>query len=114
MMRQFINIVESQGMTLYHVTPKKNVPSIIRDGLIPQVGDRSAAMAETPAIYLFPSREHAEDAVMNWLGDEFEDEELTLLKVTVHPSDVHQSEASYEVTVQQTISTDAIEVVGDI
>lgn len=113
-MREFINIVEGQGMALYHVTPTINIPSIMRDGLVPQVGDRSTAMAETPAIYLFPSREHAEDAVMNWLGDEFEDVPLTLLKVSVDPSIIQRSGADYEVTIHHTIDPNAIENVGEL
>lgn len=67
---------------LYHVTPSVNIDSILRNGLIPQIGDRSKAAAEKkPAIYFFCSKEDMEQALWNWLGEEFEDVEITVLIV---------------------------------
>ena len=70
---------------LYHATPTRNLKSIMKTGLVPNIGDRSSKITgEQSGIYLFPTVEAAEDAVMNWLGDEFdEDEPLTMLKVNV-------------------------------
>jgi hypothetical protein len=69
---------------VFHVTPTKNVPQIMQQGLVPQLGERAVALGENaPAVYTFPSKDHAVDAVTNWLGDHFpESEPLALLGVT--------------------------------
>lgn len=66
---------------LYHVTPLVNLPSILMNGLQPQIGERSALIGEsTENVYLFTSSDACETALMNWLGDEFEDVELAVLE----------------------------------
>ncbi|HDS1721752.1 hypothetical protein NPS53_09585 [Pseudomonas putida] len=66
---------------LYHVTPLANLPSIFSNGLVPQIGERSALHGESSEnLYLFTSAEACETALMNWLGDEFEDVELAVLE----------------------------------
>lgn len=76
--------------TLYHATYQKNLLSIEKDGLLLQVGERSALMNEAPGIFLFPNYEDCKDALMNWLGecfDEFgEEEPVITLEVTL-PAD---------------------------
>lgn len=69
----------------YHVTPLKNLVAIQRDGLKPIIGARARKLGEgKAAIYLFASICDAEDALMNWLGQEFsEDACLALLAVKV-------------------------------
>jgi len=63
----------------YHVTRSGNVPSIMKGGLTPSKPDD---MQDVEGIYLFKSIIGAEDALMNWLGDRFdEDDPLTLLRV---------------------------------
>jgi len=55
---------------LYHVTTAEALPSILAEGILPQVGPRSSELGETlPAIYCFPSLEAVEDALCGWLGD---------------------------------------------
>lgn len=68
---------------VYHVTPTKNLPSILKNGLDPTVGPRASQIpGETRAIYVFPDRETTYDAIMNWLGDQFEEsEDLALLEI---------------------------------
>ena len=67
----------------YHVTKSVNVQSILRKGLIPQTGERSAKL-DDHGVYLFNHKTTLEDALMNWLGDEFdEDEKLTVLLVNL-------------------------------
>lgn len=67
---------------LYHVTPSSNVDSIRKSGLVPQIGERSkAAGEESPAIYLFASKEEMEQACWSWLGEEFENESIAVLEV---------------------------------
>lgn len=67
---------------LYHVTPTDNLTSVLQFGLVPQIGDRSTLLGENSKnIYLFTSAEACETALMNWLGDEFEDVELVVLEL---------------------------------
>ena len=68
----------------YHVTPAKNVKWIMQDGLVPSIGSASSSYGEEEErIYLFPSKIDAEDAAMNWLGDQYESEILALLQVDI-------------------------------
>lgn len=75
--------------TLYHVTLMDNVESILKDGLIPQIGARSAEYGELfNAVYMFPNIEDMECALGQWLGDWYndnygEDTPLAVLEVTV-------------------------------
>src|SRR5208282_6194720 len=83
----------------YHVTPTANVPRIMSEGLIPQRGPRSKRMADH-GIFLFEDMETMEDALSNWLGDEFEeDEPLTLLGVELPPDAKNRTDdsADYEI-----------------
>ena len=59
-------------MTFFHVTRAENLSDIMRGGLVPSIGARSQAAKERhPAVFLFSSRDAMEDALMNWLGEEF-------------------------------------------
>jgi hypothetical protein len=70
--------------TYYHVTPKENLSSIMQNGLIPHVGERTKELNESKAVFLFPTEEDMEDALQNWLGDCFdEDIELVCLKIVL-------------------------------
>lgn len=87
----------------YHVTLMKNIPSIIENGLVPQIGERSAEFGEIePSIYLFSSQEDVDNALSNWLGDWYNDnygEECSLAIVHISlPTDIlaYQSEAEFE------------------
>lgn len=96
---------------VYHVTPTQNLRSVMKNGLVPNIGDRSSKIAgEQSGIYLFPSVEAAEDAVMNWLGDEFdEDEPLTLLKVNIDGLEKYiRQGADYELIVNTAIEPNRI------
>lgn len=75
-------------MRFFHVTKAENLPSILQDGLVPSVGSRSQAAKERhPAVFLFSSRDAMENALMNWLGEEFgEDEELAVLQIDLSDS----------------------------
>lgn len=66
---------------VFHVTLKNNLPSIKTQGLIPKVP--TDFEGEEKAVYLFNSKENAEQAILNWLGDRYEDEvELILLTIS--------------------------------
>lgn len=68
---------------LYHVTRKENLPDILANGIQPRIGPRSLAANEPePKIYLFRRKDDMENAVMNWLGELFDDSaELVALKI---------------------------------
>ncbi len=98
----------------YHVTPTENVPRIMSEGLTPQRGPRSKQMADH-GIFLFKTMEDMEDALANWLGDEFEeDEPLTLLGVEL-PSDaeVAPEAVGFEVNVLSPIPPDFIQIISE-
>ncbi|WP_346798108.1 hypothetical protein R5M92_04285 [Halomonas sp. Bachu 37] len=60
----------------YHVTLKENLPSIQAHGLMPMIGRFSKELGETiPAVYLFPSAEACKNALLNWLGEAYEEHE---------------------------------------
>ncbi len=74
--RKFLK--EDEG-AYYHITRSENVPSIMRSGLTPV---KPMDMEDVEGVYLFRSAVAAEDALMNWLGDRFDEgDSLTLLRV---------------------------------
>lgn len=77
---------------MYHVTPLKNLESIKKHGLLAKIGPCSKKISEpVSAIYLFPELGYANDAVANWLGDEFDDDEdLIILPINVTEDDVER------------------------
>lgn len=85
---------KDKSRCFFHVTPMENVQNIMEHGLVPQIGERSGAQGEeTPAIYLFPTRDDMDNALSNWLGEWFEDAycpdaELAVIKVSL-PKDVY-------------------------
>jgi hypothetical protein len=103
----------SQRKLCYHVTCTRTVPSILRRGLEPKIGPRSRKMGESlEAVYLFPDRDTVDDALMNWLGDEFPDDAAsTMLEVSV-PADARliESPAEFELVVADRIQPDLIRV----
>lgn len=82
----------------YHVTPSKNLRSIQENGLVPSIGQRSRDLGEErEAVYLFPSREDLDNALSNWLGELFDEEEpLAILQVDVSDIGVERGEVEYE------------------
>ncbi len=106
---------ESLPAKVYHVTPAVNIPTIMSRGLIPQVGDRSNKIqGETPAVYCFPDTNSLEDAMMNWLGDEFgEDEDLALLEISTSglEGDVTPN-AEYEIQIFDPVPPQNIKVLS--
>lgn len=97
---------------LYHLTPLAQVTDILHKGLVPQIGERSKLAGETqPAIFCFPSLAQVEDALMQWVGDYFdEDEPLALLRIAA-PDEVLMGEgAGYEVVVLLPIAAASIEM----
>lgn len=81
----------------YHVSPSKNDISIKTKGLMLKQGVRSSKLRDQ-GIFLFESLDYLEDALMNWLGDEFDEEEsVTIWRVSIPNVDkLRDSIASYE------------------
>lgn len=84
---------------MYHVTLLSNLKSIKKYGLLCQIGPRSQDLGEpTKAVFVFPNLDYANDAVMNWMGDEFDDDDkLIILQVKLTEKDVdHEPDIDYE------------------
>lgn len=75
--------LENKKGRYFHVTPIENLESILESGLVPQIGERSEEIGEEQErIYLFSDFEEMENALMNWLGEVFEEcEELCILQI---------------------------------
>lgn len=102
-------------MSLYHVTPAQNIDSILKDGLIPQIGARSALANDRCAIYLFKGRNSVDNAMMNWFCDEFdEDETFALFKINRNALDkgYAYSEVEWELAYTKTIPPAAITLIS--
>ena len=95
----------------YHVTPSKNVTNILKEGLIPKIGNYSKEMGENiKAVWLFPDIDDAEEMTPIWL-ESFYEEELTILEIDL-PDDipVECSGSDYEVYVTRTINPKYIKI----
>lgn len=96
----------SASVTLYHVTPTKNLRKILQQGLIPQVAEGE----DHSAIYFFRDKDSAEEGVMNW--EKWDDVQLALLEVTVSPEQVSiDNQNLYEVEIHTPIPVSQIRVV---
>ncbi len=93
---------------LYHVSTKKRWNSIKRNGLkmaMPQDTDN-----EEIGVYLFRNMDDVEDALMNWLGDRFdENEELIVIKVDgSYVNRLSPNAAGFELIVKNNIPKEGI------
>ena len=103
-------------MHVYHVTPTRNVFDILEQGLRPCIGPRSQELGEeVPRIYVFTRLDALEDALGNWLGEAFdEDEPLSILDLLVGDNIVTIPENLYEAYIVDTLSPSCImQVVGE-
>lgn len=99
--------------TFFHVTLYSNAWKISREGLQPEIGERSESCKEQePVIFLFPTQEDMENALSNWLGEEFGDERIVILKIRLPMSYeddlVYEPAAGYEVQCKREIPSDYI------
>lgn len=101
-------------MKLYHLTPSKNLPSILQIGLIPQIGERSQEIGEsTPAIYAFLNMISVEDSLLGWLGDCFEEETLSLIEITPPTNLQFEFIGGYEIIIKSSIPVECLKIVSD-
>lgn len=99
----------------FHITPTKNLPQIFQTGLVPAKGPRSIKMNEQHnAVYLFPTLDDAENAWMNWLGEELEDDgEVALLEVKLPANALFIDSAGYELAVSSVIEASLVQVLSE-
>jgi RNA:NAD 2''-phosphotransferase len=99
-------------MSLFHVTTLQSLDSIMETGLLPMIGPRSSKLNEPePAVYLFPTLDHAADAIANWLGEEFDDEdELVILEIA---KEAPITDHEFEIVFRETIDPSEIISVMD-
>jgi hypothetical protein len=105
--------VTSTPKYMYHVTPSRNVKHIEKTGLVPSIGSASSSYGETEErLYFFPSKIDAEDAAMNWLADQYEDEILSLLQIDMSGIELKKDTVDWEYYTHQSISPDRIKVLS--
>ncbi len=95
---------------IYHVTPKRNLVSIFRDGLRPQIGPRSELLGEArEMVYFFGSMQAVEDALSNWLGEALDDEPGAISVLAVDRSGLELvSDAGYELACRHLVPPENI------
>ncbi len=93
----------------YHITPKKNLDSIAKVGLVGSCGERSSLLNEPfSVVYMFTTLELMEDALGGWLGECFDEtEELSVFEVDVQGLKLY-SEVEWEIIYAGTISPDRL------
>jgi hypothetical protein len=100
----------------YHVTPKHNLDSILQHGIVPSIGERSLEKGENVAnIYLFPTKEHCEDALLGWLGECFEEQDDDFLVIlAIEPSSIMVVDYdNFEITSSGVIPASSINKIYD-
>ncbi len=98
---------------LYHVTLRRNVSNILKEGLQPRVGVLSRDLGEKiPRVYLFEEVSAIEDALMNWfveaLFDMFPDEPLSVLEVNATVEEIGGEREAFEVHTEHGIPSKLI------
>lgn len=99
-------------MYAYHVTTAGIARKILKHGLLPGIGKRSRQIEKRPAIHLFKTYDDVENALMNWLGEEFgENIKLALLRVKIPYNAIVVEGAGYEIVVLSRIPAKNIKMV---
>jgi hypothetical protein len=86
----------------------------MKRGLVPQIGDRSRAAGEDrEAVYAFHDLVSVRDALMNWLGDSFdEDVELSIIEFKYEGNSFIPG-AAYECLIGEIISPSSFICIRD-
>lgn len=74
--KNFNQIVDEQVNELefaYHVTRRKNIPSIKKHGLKPRIPKDYGTHGDIKGVYLFKTIEDTQNALYNWLGERIEE-----------------------------------------
>lgn len=99
---------------VWHITTAESLAAIQLEGLVPAIGPRSQACGETDAaIYFFDSPEDIANAMDNWLGESFDDDQqIALLEVDLPQGICVAEGAGFEVVVLDPIPASAIRVLS--
>lgn len=85
-------------MKVFHVTRESDLESIMRQGLFPRTGERSELLGEpVPAIYAFPDKDALENAMLNWLGQEYEEYDGDLVYLEIETDITFKKDVEWEV-----------------
>ncbi len=100
---------------LYHVTSRKNLDSIMEEGLLPQYGFLSDMMMEQRrAVYFFKELEEVTYAMRHWLGENiryvYDEKDLILLAVDL-PEDKIEERYGWEALCYSRVPPECISVV---
>ncbi len=102
---------------VYHVTSKRNLPSIYQNGLKLNVPEDYGDSGDELGIYCFPSIEDVENALYNWLGERIEEweeenqieyDEIVLVLDISSLNIKKDHSVDYEIIVKDPISSDRI------
>lgn len=92
---------ENMFKTAYHVTYADNVDSIKKYGIKPSKPQDFDEAVD--GVYLFPSYDDMEDALVNWLGDRLdEDRDIVAIKLNISGLKC-ESDVEYELRCLETI-----------
>lgn len=109
--KQFIN--ESKYSIGYHVTPEKNVPYIMKEGLKAGIGGASSSYGEQESrAYFFPTIDDVKDALTGWMADEYEDDILSLLKVDLTGLTM-KSDVAWEIYTTENVTPNRITIISE-
>lgn len=110
--------LENHPNRFFHVTDMKNLSSIIKFGLIPQIGSNSLLCDEqVPAIYFFPNFEEMNNALYNWLGEIFDErniEDLVIVQVDFPSETVLEVSDFYETIYYNPIPTEYLSFYNEL
>lgn len=104
-----------QPSVMYHITKRKNIPSIRQQGLRPRLGQRAKARHETaPGIFLFPSIQDLEDNMAEMTAMFRPDDELVILEIQIDQTlmGYMRQFVSHEIICQAVIPPDRISVMN--
>jgi hypothetical protein len=103
-------------VTVYHVTPMRNLKAIQVDGLQPRYGRRSKSSKDPKinSVFFFKNLEDCDNALVNWLGRCFSDEaRLALLAVNIEPHLItNVGCAGFECRTEVSVSPAAIRILS--
>lgn len=70
---EFINESKENYIFAYHVTRRKNLDSIYKNGIEPRIPKDFGIDGDIKGVYLFKTIEDTENALYNWLGERIEE-----------------------------------------
>lgn len=65
--------INNDKIFAYHVTSRRNLKSIMKNGLEPRIPEDYGENGDTKGVYLFKTLEDTENALFNWLGERIEE-----------------------------------------